>query len=106
MISLRMYGINIFLKLSKLSDWIDEKFFPAVATEHQRKVLEMHAVEQCADIVQQQIARCKKLKDCYDAHDAIIDFRSIWGDTVQVNGWYDSLRLSLRNKEKEIMEQL
>ena len=103
MITLPLFVINFFRRLQKIPDWVDAKFFPVPASDRDRMIYFRANVEKSAGMINRQISACTKIAHCYDAYDAIIDFKNIWGDDVQVLAWYDSLMLSLRSKEREIL---
>lgn len=93
---------SIWDKAKRLSNYIDEKIFPVSHTSvHSNKALIIHS----SGIVQDKIDTCKNLNDVYAAHDSLIDFKKVWGDDAQVLVLYDKLLLSIRSKEKEIMER-
>ncbi len=97
---------GVIRRLKKVSDWIDNTFFPVPATERDIVSRKQQDIEACSNLIYAQIAKCKTLKDTYDATDAVRDFMVIWGNSIQVMASVDSMNLALYNKQKEIMKEL
>jgi len=103
---LPFWALRPLRALMHLSDWIDDKFFPLPATPADQKQRHVQDIEDCALMIKKQIEKCTSLKEAYDIWDALRDFKAIWGDTVQVNAWVESLIVDLRNKETAIINNL
>ena len=76
------------------------------STPDARAVNRHNEIESCANYISLRIAGCKSMRDCYDACDMVFEFKAVYGDSAQVNGWFHSLLLALWNRENEILAKL
>jgi hypothetical protein len=99
---------NLLVDLGRVSDWIDEKFFPVDDRPHAHKLLHEHQerVEKAGKVMNGIIDNCRSLEASYRAMDMIANFRKLYGNTTQVTGWMDSLHLKLYNQQRVILENI
>lgn len=94
----------------RLSDWIDDTFFPLPKTTRDQDLQALFArqakIEDAATFISQQIKSCRKLRHTYAIVDMIGNFRKLYGQTTQGAASADSLHLANYNKQKEILNQL
>ena len=90
--------------LSDFRKWLlGINFIAKPVTPAQRRLTEQEAIEASAALVRRQIEKCRTSTDVYEAIDAVRDFKSIWGDSMQVRCWFDSLMLLIRGQENKIL---
>ena len=97
---------NVGSHLKRISDWIDEKFFPVPASMLERMQQQQRDIEQTANHLKEAIVRCQTLKRSYELEELIRDFKHVWGPRPQVIASHDSLLLQLRNKQSEILNNM
>ena len=86
--------------------YLVEQLFGRAASTFERKAQQQRNIEDSANHIRQMIEDCKKLRDCYDVQDMLVDFKIVWGGSNQVIASFYSLHVALWNKASEIVNNL
>jgi hypothetical protein len=94
----------------KLSNYIDDKFFPLPELNEEERLALLHKeqkkIEDGAVFIRRQIESAKKLRHTMMAFRMIENFKRLYGHTTQGSAAADSLHLQNYNKQQDIISKM
>ena len=103
--------LHISESLIRLSNWIDDTFFPVPVEKAETKndcphSAAMIEIEQAANRIRRQIPQCTNLSQTYALLNLTVNFRLLFGNTTQVVAATDSLHLEIYHQQYKIIDKL
>lgn len=96
--------------LCRMSDWVDEHWFPVPAGEPVNKWHPLHEqqakVEEACKTIRAILNNSTSLDDIRRAQELIKNMRRMYGPTTQVDAAVDSLLLDVMNRSSAIIKAL